>query len=81
MDGSFSMANRPEDDSRSASLCQEKLLQQLQAENTFLKELLIEKEKQIAAKDRHIERHLERVSTLNESLAALANSMLTRKPG
>ncbi len=80
MDSKSSMAMTPEDNSRSASLYQEKLLQQLQAENTFLKELLIEKEKQIAAKDRHIERHLERVSTLNESLAALANSMLIRKP-
>lgn len=80
MDGSSSMAKTPEDDSRNVYLYQEKLLQQLQAENTFLKELLIEKEKQISAKDRHIERHLERVSTLNESLAALANSMLSRKP-
>lgn len=80
MDGKCSMAKTPEGDSWSASLYQEKLLQQLQTENIFLKELLIEKEKQIAAKDRHIERHLERVSTLNESLAALANSMLARKP-
>lgn len=80
MDGKSSMARMPEDDFRSVILCQEKLLQQLQTENIFLKELLIEKEKQIAAKDRNIERHLERVSTLNESLAALANSMLARKP-
>ncbi len=80
-DGNSSMAMTPESDSRIATLYHEILLRQLQEENAFLKELLIEKEKQIAAKDRHIERQLERVSNLTESLATLANALLTKQTG
>lgn len=48
------------------------LVEQLQAEVLFLKEQLQEKDRQIAMKDKQLERHMERISTLNEHLANLA---------
>lgn len=48
------------------------LVTQLQAEVLFLKEQLQEKDRQIAMKDKQLERHMERISTLNEHLASLA---------
>ena len=57
---------------------QEKLILQLQEENQFLKDLLLEKDKQLSAKDKQIERHMERISSFNESLTALAESALKR---
>lgn len=47
------------------------LVQHLQEEVLFLKEQLQERDRQIAAKDRQLERQLERSSALNESLAAM----------
>lgn len=55
---------------------QDHLISQLQEENAFLKELLMEKERQLAAKDRQIEKQLERISAMNETLASLAQNML-----
>lgn len=49
----------------------QQLVEQLQAEVTFLKEQLQEKERQLTVKDRQLERQLERMAALNETLAAL----------
>jgi len=54
------------------------LVAQLQAEVLFLKEQLQEKDRQIALKDKQLERHMERISTLNEHLSSLA---LGKTPG
>ncbi len=54
------------------------LLRQLLTENAFLREQLVERDRQLALKDRQIERQLERMSGLNDSLTALAQDLLKR---
>ncbi len=52
------------------------LIEQLQRESEFLKEQVQEKDRQLAAKDRQLERQLERINNLNETLAELARSLI-----
>jgi len=56
------------------------LVRQLQEEVLFLKEQLQERDRQIAAKDRQLERQLERSSSLNEQLASLALGAAGHRP-
>lgn len=55
------------------------LLTQLIQENAFLKELLLEKEKQLNAKDSQLERYVEKISALSEMLATSARQNVVEK--
>ncbi len=55
------------------------LLTQLIQENSFLKELLLEKEKQLRAKDSQLERSLDKIDHLSETLADIARQSLSKK--
>ncbi len=55
------------------------LLSQLKQENAFLKELLLEKEKQLATKDTQLERCMDKISALSETLALITRESLTKE--
>jgi hypothetical protein len=50
----------------------------LREENAFLKAQLIERDRQLAAKERQFEKQLERLNTLTETLAALTKNILSK---
>ncbi len=59
--------------------CHAALLTQLKQENAFLKELLLEKEKQLTAKDSQLERCVEKISSLSDTLALITRESLTKE--